>query len=596
MKKKAKPSLSLKDMILSWTTEPFSKEIQSEAKAVLEAFEKGESSKEIEAYTIPLEFGTGGIRGVLGNGIGRMNEYTVGRAALGLSRFISQKYKKSKIVIAYDSRRKSKLFAEVTAGIAASHGIQVKVFPIVTPTPMLSYAIRHFKAQGGVVITASHNPPQYNGFKAYLEDGGQLVPPDDEKIISEINSIVDWNDIKLLKTTDPIYKKLVSPVEKEVFETYKKKVLTSYIYNKKLDNKERAKLKIVYSPLHGTGGTYMKGLLKDAGYKNLFLVPEQEKPDGEFPTVKFPNPEEKEALVLCESFSRKKNASIFIATDPDADRLGIGVRDMDDKFQLMNGNQVGSILCAYLAEKVNSSGKPKFDYHILKTIVTTDLQMNIAKANKIKIKDVLTGFKYIANEMNIIEKNKNNKFLFGGEESYGYLPVDFVRDKDSLSSALLILEILTEKKDLIAYLNEIYLKYGLFMESLKSINLEGEAGKQKIKESLEKLRTMKLVGVKIGEREIISVLDYKNKKTQGKAKTSVFSGLPSSDVIQLILSNNAKLTIRPSGTEPKVKLYSSFQSLNQPNDSSEIEVAKKILLDEIKIAENTFVKMAGLNV
>ncbi|MCB1141718.1 MAG: phospho-sugar mutase [Leptospiraceae bacterium] len=595
MKKKANQSKSTEDFIKAWTQGPFPKEVQKEANSVLETFLKGESNSEVEAYTIPLEFGTGGIRGVLGNGIGRMNVYTVGRAALGLSRFLASKYKKSTMVIAYDSRRKSKEFAEVTAGIAALHGIKVKVFPAVTPTPLLSYAIRHYKAQGGVVITASHNPPQYNGFKAYLEDGGQLVPPDDAKIIKAINDVTDWNDVQLLKTTDPIYKKFVSPVEKTVFETYKKKVFSSPIYNKKLSKKDRESLRIVYSPLHGTGGVYMKDLLQSAGYKNVFLVPEQEKPNGEFPTVKYPNPEEKEALVLCEKTSREKKASIFIATDPDADRLGIGLRDENDNFQLLNGNQVGSILCAYLSEKVRAAGKSEFNYHIFKTIVTTDLQLSIAQKNKIKIKDVLTGFKYIANAMNQIQKNPKNKFLFGGEESYGYLPLDFVRDKDSLSSALLVLEVLAEKKDLLAYLDEIYLKYGLYLESLKSISLEGEAGKLKIKNSLESLRKSNLVGKSIGKRKVIAVLDYKNKEAKGEAKKTAFSGLPSSDVIQLILSGNGKLTIRPSGTEPKVKLYSSFESLKSPGSREEIPGLKESLKSEILEAESQFVKMAGLD-
>lgn len=593
--KNKKKVFTKEDLIEAWTKAPFSEKIATQALSVLESYKKGEKSKEIEAFTIPLEFGTGGIRGVLGEGVGRMNEFTVGRAAHGLCKFLSSKYKKSTIVIAYDSRRRSKEFASITAGVAAGYGIYAKVFPIPTPTPMLSFAVRQLKAQGGVVITASHNPPEYNGFKAYLEDGGQLVPPDDAKIIATIDSITDWNDVVFTDSKSPTYKKYVSEVDKSIFESYKKKIFSSHAYNSKGLEKERSKLKIVYSPLHGTGGVYMKSLLKDAGYKNVFIVPEQEKPNGEFPTVKYPNPEERDALALSIEFSKKKKADVFIATDPDADRLGIGIKNKNGEYILLNGNQIGSILCAYLAEKMNSS-KPKFEYHIFKTIVTTDLQLSIAKSNKLKIKDVLTGFKYIANEMNKIAKDKSKKFLFGGEESYGYLPVDLVRDKDSLSSALLFLEIISEKKDLLAYLDEIYLKYGLYLESLKSINLEGEEGKAKIKDSLEKLRTTNLVGKDIGNRKVVAVLDYKNKKISGNAKSSVFSGLPSADVIQLILTGNAKLTIRPSGTEPKVKLYSSFQSFQTPQSREEIETLKNSLTLEIKEAESIFVTMAGLNV
>jgi phosphoglucomutase/phosphomannomutase len=592
---KSKPVFTKKDYIESWTKEPFSKEVQKEAQGVLELFQKGENSSEVEAYTIPLEFGTGGIRGVIGNGIGRMNEYTVGRAALGFSRYLVSKFKKPTIVIAYDSRKKSKVFARVTAGIAAQNGIKVKLFPIETPTPILSYSIPHYKAQGGVVITASHNPSEYNGFKAYLADGGQLVPPDDGKIIALINSITDWNEISLITDKDPIYKKFVSEVTPDVFESYMKKVFSSGIYNTSIDNKLRAKTKIVYSPLHGTGGAYMKKLLNAAGYKNVFLVPEQSKPNGEFPTVKYPNPEEKEALVLCEKYAKDRSADIFVATDPDADRMGVGIRNSNGEYILLNGNQIGSILCAYLAEKVTSNGKPKFDYHIFKTIVTTDLQLNIAKKNKLKLKDVLTGFKYIANEMNKIAKDKKKKFLFGGEESYGYLPVDFVRDKDSLSSTLLLLEVLSEKKDLLAYLDEIYLKYGFYLESLKSIGLKGEAGKQKIQESLELLRNSDLLGKSIGKRNVIAVLDFKSKKGKGEFPKSVFAGLPPSDVVQVYLSGNAKLTIRPSGTEPKVKIYSSFQSLESPQKREDLPRLKESLHAEILESEEQFLKMAGLD-
>ncbi len=584
-----------KDNILPWTKEPFPESVRKEAESALEKIEKGESSPETEGFTVPLEFGTGGMRGVIGNGIGRMNVYTVARAALGLCRYLNLKFKNPTIVIAYDSRRMSKEFAEITAATAAREKIKVKLFGKPTPTPMLSYAVRHYKAQGGVVITASHNPPEYNGFKAYLNDGGQLVPPDDAKIISSIEKIKDWAQVTGISKKSKEYAKYVSAVDAKVFDTYKKKVLSSGIYNSKMDPKLRSKLKVVYSPLHGTGGDYMKSLLNQAGYKNVFLVPEQAKPDGEFPTVQFPNPEEKEALVLSEAFSRKKNADIFIATDPDADRLGIGVRNSEGNYVLLNGNQTGSILCAYLCEKISAAPKTDKVWHIFKTIVTTDLQENIAKKNKVKIKNVLTGFKYIANEMNKIEKNPKNKFLFGGEESYGYLPVDIVRDKDSLSSALLLLEVIAEKKDILSYLNEIYVKYGLYLESLKSISLKGEAGKTKIKESIDRLRNENLIGRKIGTREVIGVLDYQMKTAKGSASKSVFSGMPPSNVIQVILSGNAKLTIRPSGTEPKVKIYSSFQSLNSPSSVNDLPELQASLRTEILEAEKQFISMAGLD-
>ncbi|MGJ4716105.1 phospho-sugar mutase [Leptospira interrogans] len=584
----------LESFILPWTQEPFPNTVRKEANLALEKFSRGESSPDIEAFSIPLEFGTGGMRGKLGNGIGRMNEFTVGRAALGFISYLSKKNKKASIVIAYDSRRRSKEFAEVTAGIAAYLGVKVILFKEVTPTPILSYAIRYYKASGGVVITASHNPPEYNGFKAYLSDGGQLVPPDDQKIISKIESITDWKQIPILSTKDPIYKKMVKFAGKDCFTSYKKDLSKAGILSISLKPKDRTALKIVYSPLHGTGGKSMQELLNSFGYKNVFLVPEQKDPNGEFPTVKYPNPEEAEAMELSKKFAIQKNAHAFIATDPDADRLGIGVKNENGEYVLFNGNQIGSIMAAYLCEAY-SAGKKKKKAVLVKTIVTTDLQENIAKKNKVKYKNVLTGFKFIAQVMAKIDKSKTDFFLFGGEESFGYLPVSFVRDKDSLSSALLLLEILTEKKDLFNYMDEIYLKYGLFQESLKSLTLEGSAGKEKIRKSLESLRTLDLLGKKIHHRKITGILDYKTQIAKGNASKSSFSGCPSSDVIQVILEGNAKLTIRPSGTEPKIKIYSSFQSLKAPKSKEEIKILTKDLLSEIKTSEEIFLQLAGLS-
>ncbi|RHX86627.1 phospho-sugar mutase [Leptospira stimsonii] len=581
-------------LILSWTKDPFSAIARKEASFALEKFKKGESGLEVEAFSVPLEFGTGGMRGRLGNGIGRMNEYTVGRAALGFVSYLAKKNKKASIVIAYDSRRRSQEFAEVTAGIAASLGVKVVLFKEVTPTPLLSYAIRYYKASGGVVITASHNPPDYNGFKAYLADGGQLVPPDDKKIISSIESISDWNQISILSPKDATYKKFVTTAGKDCFASYKKELAKAGILSSILKPKDRSSLKVVYSPLHGTGGKSMKELLNGFGYKNVFLVPEQKDPDGEFPTVKFPNPEEPEAMELSRKFAISKDAHAFIATDPDADRLGIGVQNGKGNYTLLNGNQIGSIMAAYLCERYAASKKKKKKAVLVKTIVTTDLQEIIAKKNKVKYKNVLTGFKFIAQVMAKLDKSKTDFFLFGGEESFGYLPVSFVRDKDSLSSALLLLEILTEKKDLLSYMDEIYLRYGLFQESLKSLTLEGSAGKEKIQKSLDSLRTSDLLGKRIHQRKIVGILDYKTQTAKGSASKTAFSGCPSSDVIQVILEGNAKLTIRPSGTEPKIKIYSSFQSLVAPKSKEEIQTLTTGLLFEIKASEEIFLKLAGL--
>ncbi|TGK14742.1 phospho-sugar mutase [Leptospira fluminis] len=581
--------------IEAWTEEPFSPAARKEAVSVLEKFKKGEKGLEIESFTVPLEFGTGGIRGRIGNGIGRMNEYTVGRAALGFARYLVKKSKKPSLVIAYDSRRRSREFAEVTAGIAASFGIKVHLFPEVAPTPLLSYAVRYYKATGGVVLTASHNPPEYNGFKAYLSKGEQLVPPDDKKIIGLIEAIEDWKEVRILSAKDPQYKKFVKKVEPACFASYLKELKKAGIQSDLVTAKERASLKLVYSPLHGTGGKYMKALLHSFGYKQVTLVPEQKDPDGEFPTVKYPNPEEPEALEMSRKLSEKSGAQAFIATDPDADRLGIGVRNSAGTYTLLNGNQIGSILAAYLSEKVSSKKKKGKKPVLVKTIVTTDLQSEIAKKNKIALKNVLTGFKYIAEVMGKLDASKTQYFLFGGEESYGYLPVHFVRDKDSLSSALLLLEVLAEKKDLNDYMEEIYLKYGLYQESLKSLNLEGLAGKKKIQDSLQLLRDRDLVGKTIGKRKVLGLLDFKNKIAKGSSSKSAFSGLPSSDVIQLELEGSAKLTLRPSGTEPKIKIYSSFKSLASPRNKSEIPGLTASLQEELKQTEIEFLRLAGLS-
>lgn len=582
-------------LILPWTRNPFPATIQKEAREILKRFEAGETSgPEIESFTVPLEFGTGGMRGRIGNGIGRMNEFTVGKAALGFSRYLVKKSKKPILVIAYDSRRRSREFSEVVAGVAASFGIKVILFSEVAPTPLLSYAVRYYKATGGVVLTASHNPPEYNGFKAYLAKGEQLAPPDDKKIISLIDSIQDWNEIPFLSPKDPQYKKFVTKAGADCFASYLKDLKKSGLLSSAVSPKDRAKASLVYSPLHGTGGVYMKKLLNEFGYKKVTLVPEQKDPDGEFPTVKFPNPEEPEALELSRRLSEKIGADAFIATDPDADRLGIGVKDGKGGYALLNGNQIGSILAAYLAEKAGSKSKKRKKPVLVKTVVTTDLQAEIAKKNKIALKNVLTGFKFIAEVMGKLDKSKTQYFLFGGEESYGYLPVGFVRDKDSLSSALLLMEVLTEKKNLLAYMDEIYLKYGLYQESLKSLTLEGLSGKKKIQDSLQSLRDTDLLGKELGKRKVIGFLDFKNKIAKGSSSKSAFSGLPASDVIQLELEDSAKLTIRPSGTEPKIKIYSSFKSRVSPKSKEEIPKLTEALLEELKATESIFLRLAGL--
>ncbi len=594
-----------KAAILEWTGPAFPLAVREEAALVFADYVRrsGPNFEDADYFTHPLKFGTGGLRGVIGNGAGRMNVWTVGRTTVGLCNYLKKQAKKSTpaLVVAHDSRRMAVEFAQTTAGIAANLGFKVYLFQGVTPTPVLSYAIRKLGAAGGVVITASHNPPEYNGYKVYIDDGSQLVGKPQKDLEASIDAVQNWDEIPFLGPTDATFKKRVkmigADIRKAYFDEFKK---VGFVSAKK--NPAKSKLKIIYSPLHGTGGPWLPGLLKQYGF-SVQTVPEQEKPDGEFPTVKFPNPEEPEAMKLSEDLARASNADIFLATDPDADRLGAGVRAADGSYVLINGNQIGSIMCAHLCERVAENEKKPERFHVLKTIVTTDLQREIAAKTGVGVRDVLTGFKYIAEQMRLMEKGdkkagfgKHDRYLFGGEESFGYLPVDFVRDKDSLASALLLCEVLAERGDLLAYLDQIYLNYGLYLEDLKSVTMKGSAGQAKIKALIDNLRKdqTKLIGQKLGERTVSGVLDFEKQTRDGKPSKQVFGLLPPSNVIQLLLEPEGKLTIRPSGTEPKVKVYASLRYANQPQSLEELQLAKAELQNELASISGHFFARTGL--
>jgi phosphomannomutase len=615
------PEVRAKSAILDWCGPAFPLEVREEAALVFADYTRKGGSETADFYMHPLQFGTGGLRGVIGNGAGRMNPWTVGRTTVGLCNYLKSRNKKASLVIAHDSRRMSPEFAQTTAGIAASLGLKVYLFDGVTPTPVLSYAIRKLKASGGVVITASHNPPEYNGYKVYIDDGSQLVGDAQVRLEEAIAAVSGWDGIPFLFEKDPVYKRNVKKVGAEIKKSYYAEFKRVDFVSPAKQNKAKAKLKIIYSPLHGTGGPWLPGLLKQYGFQ-VEMVPEQEKPDGEFPTVKYPNPEEPEALKLSEELARVRGADIFLATDPDADRLGAGVRNAAGGYTLINGNQIGSIMCAHLCEKVaearqsdgakggdgiktqKKKGKPQKEprYHVLKTIVTTDLQKEIAEANGIEVRDVLTGFKYIAEQMKLMEKGDRSagfqkgrdEYLFGGEESFGYLPVEFVRDKDALASALLLCEVLAERGDLLNYLNQIYLKYGLYLEDLKSITLKGSAGQARIQEIINGLREQNLIGWKLGDRTVTGVLDYKNQTRDGKKDSKVFGLLPPANVVQLLLEPEGKLTIRPSGTEPKVKLYASLHSKTTPSSLDELQLAMDELQNELASISGHFFARTGL--
>lgn len=598
------PEVAAKTAILDWAGPAFPLEVREEAARVFNEYLQRRGGEEVDYYAHPLKFGTGGLRGVIGNGAGRMNVWTVGRTTAGLCAFLKAAHKKPALVIAYDCRRKSPEFARATAGIAARLGLQVYLFDQEAPTPLLSFAIRHLKASGGVVITASHNPPEYNGYKVYGDDGAQLTGADQSKLEAAIDQVGDWASIPFLDPDDAIYKskvkKIGADIRKAYYDSFK-----SVDFASPARSPAKSNLKIVYSPLHGTGGAWLPGLLERYGF-SVQTVAEQEKPDGEFPTVKLPNPEEPEALRMAEEKARAVKADIFLATDPDADRMGAGVRMPDGTYFYLNGNQIGSIMAAHLCEKASAAREaagargPKTRWFVFKTIVTTDLQKEIAERNGVEIRDVLTGFKYIAEQLRLIETGKNgydkkrDRYLFGGEESYGYLPIDYVRDKDSLASSLLLCEILAARGDLIGYLNQIYLSYGLYLEDLKSVTMKGSAGQAKMAEIINDLRTQNMTGMQLGERTVAGVLDFESQTKNGKPAPEIFKDLPKSNVVQLLLEPEGKLTIRPSGTEPKVKLYASLRARSRPNNLEELAVARTALEDELASVVGAFIARTGL--
>lgn len=586
--------------ILDWAGPAFPLAIREEAARTFVEHAGGRTSEDTEGYGTELRFGTGGLRGVIGNGAGRMNRWTVGRTTLGFCRHLLGSAKKASLVIAYDSRRRSAEFAQVTAGVAAGLGLTVYLFDRVASTPILSYAIRKLKATGGVVITASHNPPEYNGYKVYLADGGQLVGPPQTLVEKSIDAIGDWAEIEFLQPGDAAYDKNVHLIGDDIKKHYIAE-FDSVRFVTGARTAVKKNFQIVYSPLHGTGGLWLPDLLRHYGFR-IDLVPEQSEPDGEFPTVKLPNPEERDALRMAEERASEKKAEMFLATDPDADRLGAGFRT-GEGYALLNGNQIGSIMCAFLCEQLaadQAAKKDRHDYYVLKTIVTTNLQKAIAEANGVKIRDVLTGFKYIAEHMRWMQEGTHGydkgkaRYLFGGEESYGYLPVDFVRDKDSLASALLLCEIAISVGDLTQYLDQLYLKYGLYLEDLRSVTMKGQAGQQKIAQIIEELRSSNLIGWELGTRTVNGVVDYQKQTIDGKADPEHFKDLPPSNVLELRLAPEGRLTIRPSGTEPKVKLYASLRHPEDPQSLDELQICKQQLYDELATLSGAFFARAGL--
>jgi phosphoglucomutase len=492
-----------------------------------------------ESFYRNLEFGTGGLRGIMGVGTNRMNRYTVGMATQGFANYMKQQIKgEVKVAVAHDSRNNSRFFAETTANVFAANGIKVYLFESLRPTPELSFAIRHFKCNGGVVCTASHNPKEYNGYKAYWDDGGQLVPPHDKNVINEVEKIASIDDVKWGGGEANI-----TLIGEEV------------VIAKQHD------LKIVYTPIHGTGISLVPETLKQFGFTNVHIVEEQATPDGNFPTVSSPNPEEKEAMKLGLEKAKALGADILLGTDPDADRVGIGVKDHKGEWVLVNGNQTAVLAFNYMIEARKAKGIAQPNDMVVKTIVTTDMIHNIADASSIKCYDVLTGFKYIA-EL-IKEKEGKENYIVGGEESYGLMFGSQIRDKDAVSAVALLCEMATYEKDkgntLFDKLISLYVKFGFYKEHLISITKKGMNGQSEIAAMMEDYRNN--VPKTINGSEVLHLLDYETSTAHNlKTIESTPIQLPKSNVLQFILADGSKISARPSGTEPKIKFYFSVNS------------------------------------
>jgi phosphoglucomutase len=531
-----------------WLGESYDQQTRDAVKNMLE----NDPAELVECFYRDLEFGTGGLRGIMGPGTNRMNKYTVGAATQGLANYLLKSFsglQEINVAIACDSRNNSQFFARITAEVMAANGIKVFLFDSLRPTPELSFAVRHLGCQGGVMVTASHNPKEYNGYKVYWNDGGQLVPPHDKNVITEVQKISSVNEIKFTGNQDKIV-----TIGNEVDEVYLNNLaglsLSPEVIARQKD------LKIVYSPIHGTGYKLVPEVLKRFGFVNVLSVQEQSVPDGNFTTVHSPNPEEKAAMHLALELAKKTDADLIMATDPDADRVGIGVKDLNGEFVLLNGNQAASLLIYYLIKKWKANGKLQGKEFIAKTIVTSELLKDIAENHGVESFDVLTGFKYIAE---IIRKYEGEKtFIGGGEESYGYLVGDFVRDKDAVASCAMLAETAAWAKDqgmsMFEMLVNIYHEYGFYLEDLISITKKGKSGAEEIQKMMENYRITppkEINGIKV-----VKVKDYKSGK-----ETDLISGgqkdidLPKSDVLQFFLEGGSKITVRPSGTEPKIKFY-----------------------------------------
>ena len=556
-----------------------------ETKKELELIKNDEEEIKDRFYK-ELEFGTAGLRGVIGMGTNRMNKYTVGKATQGLANYIIEQGVQDKgVAISYDSRKMSDEFSMQTALILNANGIKTYLFESLRPVPELSFAIRQLGCTAGIMITASHNPPKYNGYKVYWDDGSQIVAPRDKDIINKVRNITDFKEIKTISKEEAIKKGLFNLIGKEMDDKYIA-TLKSHILNPEIVEKEGKELKIVYTPLHGTGNTIVERLLNELGFKNVYVVPEQAKPDGNFPTVDYPNPEDKKAFKLALELAKKVDADVVLATDPDADRLGIYAKDTKTgEYMPYTGNMSALLIAEYRISQMKEKNILPKNGMLITTIVSSNLAKAIADNYNLECIEVLTGFKNIGAVMKKAEENKDKTYVFGFEESYGCLIGDYARDKDGIAAVMSLCEAAAYYKSkgitLWDQMNNIYKKYGYYKEDQVSIVLEGAEGAEKIKQMMTDTRNKEVK--QIGKYKVLTFKDIekdyvKNMVTGEESK----SGLPKSNVLYYELENDAWCCVRPSGTEPKIKLYIGVKGISDENAEKELEELKDAMVKLVK--------------
>ncbi|WP_019039370.1 phospho-sugar mutase [Psychroflexus tropicus] len=564
---------SILDKAKSWLSNTFDNNTVEEVRSLMDNNPKMLE----ESFFQNLSFGTGGMRGVMGVGTNRINKYTLGKNTQGISNYLKSVFpdEKLKVVIAYDCRHNSKKFAHQVADVFSANGIHVYIFPELRPTPLLSYSVRHLECQCGIMLTASHNPPEYNGYKVYWEDGGQLVPPQDKEIISEINSL-DFTDINFEGNSE-----LITVLDSSVEDAYIKKAVEKVSFD--LSANIKSDLNITFTSLHGTAITTVPKLLDKAGYTNLHLVESQSEPDPDFSTVKSPNPEEPEALELAIQLAKEKGSDLVIGTDPDADRLGVAVRDKSGELSLLNGNQTMVLMTWFLLDKMKKNDSLNDSHFVASTIVSTPLMKVLTEAYGVKYMESLTGFKWIAK---LIKDHPSQNHIGGGEESFGYMVGDFVRDKDANTAILLVCEMAAELKangtSVFEKLIEIYKDHGFFKEHLVSLVKKGIEGAEEIKEKMIQLRNNP--PKEIAGEKVVLVEDYLSSKAENLQTHETYDiEIPKSNVLIFYTENGTKVAARPSGTEPKIKFYISVNTtLSQTSDFEKVEQVLDSKIKEIQ--------------